>query len=164
LIFLQIPAKSTKTTNTSLPVQTNANITHRRLCSNSQELKRRQLAHGARNRARQLIVAQVSAKIDENDKHIPSVQTNAKTITERPLCSNSQLIKRRQLAHGARNRAAQLIDVQVSAKSTWLGSDQRKHIPHRRLCSNSQELKRRQLAHGARNRATQLIVAQEPAN
>jgi hypothetical protein len=46
-------------------------------------------------------------------------------------CSNSQLLKRRQLAHGARNRADQLIVVQVPAsrrKQQQLSSDHRKLI------------------------------------
>jgi hypothetical protein len=59
---VQPPAKSTKTT--AISVQTNANkhITDRRLFSNLQDHKRRQLAHGVRNRAGQLIVVQEPAK------------------------------------------------------------------------------------------------------
>jgi hypothetical protein len=45
-----------------------------------------------------------------SDKH--------KHITDRRLFSNSQILKRRQLAYGAWNRACQLIAVQVPAKST----------------------------------------------
>jgi hypothetical protein len=48
--------------NNKRPVQTNANIAHRCLCSNSQELKRRQLAHGVRNRAGQSILEQEPAE------------------------------------------------------------------------------------------------------
>jgi hypothetical protein len=45
-------------------------VKHRRLCSDSQARKRRQLAYGAWNRARQLIVGQVPAIIDENTAQI----------------------------------------------------------------------------------------------
>ncbi len=49
-------------------------ITRHRLCSNSQDRKRRQLAHGARNRAGQLITSQAPAK---STKTTTYVQTNA---------------------------------------------------------------------------------------
>jgi hypothetical protein len=51
---------------------------HRRLYSSSQLLKRRQLAHGARNRAGQLIEVQRPAKGDEINGNL-SGQTTANT-------------------------------------------------------------------------------------
>jgi hypothetical protein len=98
---------------------------------------------------------------DENNSNLSS--DKRKHITDRRIISNSQILKRRQLAHGVWNRSRQLIVVQVSAKSQSLCSDQRKHITNHRLFSNSQEYNRRQLAHDARNRAGQLIVVQRPA-
>jgi hypothetical protein len=95
-------------------------------------------------------------------QHNLSVQTN---ISHRRLCSDSQIPKRRQLAHGARNRAGQLIAVQRPAKRKAIGktNDEKKPSPRRRLCSNSQTQKQRKLAHSARNRAHQLVAAQGPA-
>jgi hypothetical protein len=92
-------------------------ITHRRLCSNSQHPKRRQLAYIARNRAVQLIVVQEPAKSTKEQNLSVQTTKNQKHITHRRLCSNSQALKQRQLAHGARNRAAQSIVVQTPAKS-----------------------------------------------
>jgi hypothetical protein len=158
---VQLPAKATS--KTAISVQTNENniITHRRLVSSSQLPKRRQLAHGARNRAGQLIELQPPAKATKSP-----VQTD-ETSPIVVFRSNSQARKQRQLAHGARNRAAQLIVVQPPAKwtrtTTISVQTNATTSPIVVLCSNSQLLKRRQLAHGARNRAAQLIVGQEPA-
>jgi hypothetical protein len=57
--------------------------THRRLCSNSQELKRRQLAHGARNRAGQLIAGQVPKSTKHQTTHTPSF------LTKQSRCSQN---------------------------------------------------------------------------
>jgi hypothetical protein len=105
--------KSTKTTANSLfrPTHTVTVVA----CSNSQELKRRQLAHGARNRAGQLIVVQVPATSTKTTANSLVRPTHTVTVV---ACSNSQARKGRQLAHGDRNRARQLIAAQVPAKST----------------------------------------------
>jgi hypothetical protein len=59
----------------------------------------------------------MTCKVDEINK--TSLRSDQrKHNTYRRLCSNSQGHKRRQLVHGARNRAAQLITVQEPAKST----------------------------------------------
>jgi hypothetical protein len=84
-----------------------------------------------------LIVVQGPAKATKSTA-IPCSEQR-KHIAHRRLCSNSQLLKQRQLTHGARNRAGQSIVVQGPAKSTKttaiLCSGQRKHITHRRLIS-----------------------------
>jgi hypothetical protein len=76
--------KSTKTARQLSPFRPT-----RRLCSNSQERKRRQLDHGARNRARQLISLQVPAKATRTA--IASVQTNAAhhVLTHRAVSDDS---------------------------------------------------------------------------
>jgi hypothetical protein len=130
LIAAQVPAKSTKPTPILCSDQ-RKHITRRRLFSHSQLLKRQQLAHGARNRAAQLIVVQVPAKSTKPPLFRP--QQRQKHITHRCLCSNSQFLKRRKLAHGARNRAAQLIEVQPPAKATKSPtSPLQTNIAHRR--------------------------------
>jgi hypothetical protein len=53
-----------------------------------------------------------ACKVDENNSSL------LRPTHHRRLCSNSQFPKRRQLAHGARNRACQLIGGQVPARST----------------------------------------------
>jgi hypothetical protein len=106
------------------------------LFSNSQSLKRRHLAHIARNCARKLIVVQVPAKIDEIGEHNfrQKKKKHTHTHTHRRLCSNSQVLKRRQLAHGARNRATQLIAVRVPAK---IDETRQAHLPFRPNASTS---------------------------
>jgi hypothetical protein len=138
-------------------VQTNKHNRHRRLRSNSQFLKRRQLTHGARNRAAQWIVVQVPAKSTKSpamgsDKHNryrrPPLQlTVAEATTTGPRCSES----RRSVDCWTRTCK---VDENTATRSDHT-------IAHRR--SNSQARKRRQLAHGARNRARQLTVVQVPA-
>jgi hypothetical protein len=107
LIVLQVPAKATKTTSTSLCSDQRKHIAHRRLYS--QLLQRQQLAHGTRNRASQYIVAQEPANIDE--------KSNDRSDQRKHSATNSQLLKGRQFAHGARNRASQLIAGQEPVKS-----------------------------------------------
>jgi hypothetical protein len=109
-----------------------------------------------------MIVIQEPAKSTKSTAILCSDQRKHKNY--RCLCSNLQDPKQRQLAHSARDRAGQLIVVQVPATTTTNAcSDQRKHVTHRRLCSNSQFRQRQQLAHGAWNRAGQSIVVQVPA-
>jgi hypothetical protein len=107
-----------------------------------------------------------ACKVDKQQPTLCSDQS--KRITHRRLCSNSQVPKRRQLAHDARNRAGQLIAVQVSA----IPRTNRALVRHRTQQvnaslsshrSNPQGSKRRQLAQGARNQAGQLIGGQFPA-
>jgi hypothetical protein len=56
-----------------------------------------------------------TCKVDETSSNSLFRPTHTVTVV---ACSNSQELKRRQLAHGARNRAGQLIFVQVPANST----------------------------------------------
>ena len=85
----------------------------------------------------------------------PCKSSSSVNTTIRIHCANSQVHKQRKPAHSARNRACQLIGVQVPAKQPQnLLSDH----PPSRLCSTSQDRKRRQLAHGTRNRAGQSIA------
>jgi hypothetical protein len=129
-----------------------SNITQRRL-SNLQGRKRRQLTHGARNRAGHSIVVQVPAKSTRSSlfRKIPSSSllfqlTGVEETTAGPQCSEScRLVDCRPTACKIDNNKR---PVQANA---------------RRLCSNSQELKRRQLAHGVRDRAGQSTLEQEPA-
>jgi hypothetical protein len=130
-----------------------------RLCSDSQELKRRQLAHGARNRAGQLVVAQAPAKSTKstaNSLFRPSSPlfqlTDAQATTAGPRCSES-----------CRSADCRPSTCKIDETTATLCSDQHKPTPRRRPCFNSQAHKGRQLAHGARNRAGQLSGVQGPA-
>jgi hypothetical protein len=113
LIVGQEPAKSTKQQQSSV----RPTITHHSLCSNVPTHR----ISSDNSWPKVLGIVPVSwlppKCLQSKTKRVKSVPPQTKRHRRRH-CSNSQLRKRRQLAHGARNRARQLVVEQVPAKAT----------------------------------------------